>query len=100
MDPETTDEKIEKLKVHIPGSEGITYDTDNWVPSDGLQYGGTIDSMDPPDMDVTQSFEVGQLSFNFEEDLRKKYPALNDAWEHYQNVKQMCETREKEEEDA
>ena len=33
----------------------------------------------------------------FKEDLRKKYPALNDAWEHYQNIKQMCETREKEE---
>ncbi len=31
-------------------------------------------------------------------ELRKKYPALQDAWEHYQNIKQMCETREKEEE--
>ena len=29
--------------------------------------------------------------------LRKKYPALKQAYEHYQNVKQMCETREKEE---
>mgnify|MGYP001478292120 FL=1 len=33
----------------------------------------------------------------FEEDLRKKYPALQDAYDHYQAVKQMCETREKEE---
>jgi hypothetical protein len=36
----------------------------------------------------------------FEEELKKKYPALQDAWEHYQNVKQMCETREKEEDDS
>ena len=37
------------------------------------------------------------MSFDYEGDLRKKYPALKDAWNHYQNIKQMCETREKEE---
>ena len=41
--------------------------------------------------------DLYQPSFDFDHDLRKKYPALNDAWEHYRNVKQMCETREKEE---
>ncbi len=75
-------------------SEGITYSMDDWIPSDGLQNAGTIDSLDPT-FDV--SYGGQQLSFDFEEDLRKKYPALQDAWEHYQNVKQMCETREKEE---
>ena len=39
-----------------------------------------------------------QPSFDFDDEkLRKKYPALKDAYDHYQNVKQMCETREKEE---
>ena len=38
-----------------------------------------------------------QSSFDFDYDLRKKYPALKDAYDHYQTVKQMCETREKEE---
>ena len=39
-----------------------------------------------------------QQSFDFDDEkLRNKYPALQDAWEHYQNIKQMCETREKEE---
>ena len=39
-----------------------------------------------------------QSSFDFEDEkLRNKYPALQDAHEHYQNIKQMCETREREE---
>ena len=41
--------------------------------------------------------ELYQPSFDFDHNLRKKYPALKDAYDHYQNVKQMCETREKEE---
>ena len=73
---------------------------DDWVPSDKFpgtfQYGGsTVDSVD-----IQGTYDMGQLTFDFEEDLRKKYPALNDAWEHYQNVKQMCQTREKEEDDS
>ena len=30
-------------------SDGITYQMDDWVPSDGLQYAGTgtVDSLDP-----------------------------------------------------
>ena len=81
-------------------SEGTTYSMDDWIPSDGLQNIGTVDSLDPG---VGTSYSFGelnnQLSFDFEEDLRKKYPALQDALEHYQNVKQMCETREKEEDE-
>ena len=38
-----------------------------------------------------------QPSFDFDHNLRKKYPALKDAYDHYQTVKQMCETREREE---
>ena len=89
---------------------------DSWVPSDGIANAGevttatvdgpigTVDSMDPSgtgNMGLEMSYDFGelngQMSFDYEGDLRKKYPALKDAWEHYQNVKQMCETREKEE---
>ena len=82
----------DKLEISYGGSTG-TYQIDNWVPNDGLQNGGTVDSVD-----IQGTYNVGQLDFDFEDvKLRKKYPALNDAWEHYQNIKQMCETREKEE---
>ena len=90
-----------ELDVTYGGPEsipGTTYrmDTDDWVPSDTFQYGGgTVDSVD-----IQGTYSMGQLSFDFEEDLRKKYPALQDAWNHYQNIKQMCETREKEEDDS
>ena len=29
--------------------------------------------------------------------LKKKYPALKNAYDHYQNIKQMCESKEKKE---
>ena len=83
-------------------SEGITYDTDNWVPSDGLQYAGTgtVDTLNPG-LDVDFNVSYGDLDVQtqdmFEKKLREKYPALQDAYDHYQAVKQMCETREKEE---
>ena len=48
---------------------------------------------------INTSFTVDGLTFNSEEDLRKKYPALKDAWDHYNNVKHMCEQKEKENED-
>ena len=74
---------------------------DDWVPSDGLLNAGTatVDTLDPG---VSYSFgDLGDLDAQtedmFEAELRKKYPALQDAYNHYQNIKQMCETREKEE---
>ena len=48
---------------------------------------------------VSTGFTVDGLSFDSEEDLRKKYPALQDAWDHYTNVKHMCEQKERENED-
>ena len=85
-------------------SDGITYTMDDWVPSDGLLNAGTgtVDTLDPG---VSYSFgDLGDLDAQtedmFEAELRKKYPALQDAYDHYLAVKQMCETREKEEDDA
>ena len=76
--------------------EKITYSfdgIDNWVPA-GDGSVGTVDTMN---IDFDVNYDLNQMTFDFEGDLRKKYPALKDAWEHYQNIKQMCETREKEE---
>ena len=82
-------------------SDGITYTMDDWVPSDGLLNAGTgtVDTLDPG---VSYSFgDLGDLDAQTEDmleaELRKKYPALQDAYEHYQNIKRMCESREKEE---
>ena len=47
---------------------------------------------------VSTGFTVDGLTFDNEEELRKKYPALQDAWDHYKNVKHMCEQKEKENE--
>jgi len=86
------DKEKNELEISYGGAEG-TYQLDDWVPNDGLQHGGTVDSVN-----IHGTYDAGQISFDFEDEtLRKKYPALQDAWEHYQNVKQMCETREKEE---
>lgn len=79
----------------------VTYDhSDSWMPSDGITFAGngTVDSVDP---DFSYSFgDLGQMEFEYDDKtLRKKYPALQDAWDHYQNIKQMCETREKEEDE-
>jgi len=48
---------------------------------------------------VSTGFTVDGLAFDNEKELRTKYPALQDAWDHYKNVKNMCEQKEKEDED-
>ena len=61
--------------------------------SQGITYGG--------DMDNTFSYsfgDLGELTFP-EEDMRDKYQALKQAWEHYQSVLEVCKTKEQEDED-
>ena len=74
--------------------------------SDGIQNTGDF-TYSFPDLDddfdmnvgtVSTGFTVDGLTFDNEEELRKKYPALQDAWDHYKNVKHMCEQKEKENE--
>ena len=43
--------------------------------------------------------DMGQLDLFDEMDMRDKYPALNQAWEHYQSVLEVCKTKEKEDAD-
>jgi len=83
-------DKKEKLT-----SDGV-YDIDDWVPSDGLQMTGT-ESVGI-DNGMSYSFsDLGQLELFPEEDMREKYPALKQAYEHYQSVLEVCKTKEKEE---
>ena len=61
--------------------------------SQGITYGGDMDSA------FSYSFgDLGELTFR-EEDMRDKYPALKQAWEHYQSVLEVCKTKEQEDED-
>ena len=73
--------------IEIEGfSQGITYggDTDTW--DNGMSYSfGELEDM--------------QLDLFSEEDMREKYPALKQAYEHYQSVLEVCKTKEKEDED-
>ena len=96
-----------KDKNKLPNAYDQSQDLDggmsNWTYNMGeLNTGTTITSastgtLDDVDISFNVNDELYQPSFDFDHDLRKKYPALQDAHEHYQNVKQMCETREKEE---
>jgi hypothetical protein len=86
----------EKEKETIT-SDGITYDVDNWVLNDGLQMTGT-ESVGI-DNGMSYSFgDLGQLELFPEEDMREKYPALKQAYEHYQSILEVCKTKEKEDE--
>ncbi len=103
-------DKMEDMKITFEGGTFSMGNNDSWIPSDSVLNVGTattsatVDSLDPG-IDISGSMGAsysfgdlnGQMSFDYEGDLRKKYPALKDAWNHYQNIKQMCETREKEE---
>ena len=61
--------------------------------SEGITYGGDLDNS------FSYSFgSLGELSFP-EEYMRGKYPALKQAWEHYQSVLEVCKTKEQEDED-
>ena len=75
--------------------------------SDGIQYTGGVVMTASVDMgtdpDFSYSFgdlgDMGQLNLFDEKDMRDKYPALNQAWEHYQSVLEVCKTKEKEDAD-
>ena len=79
-----------KKKKQPLTSDGI-YTFDDWG-SEGLLNVGTVTD------GVSVSYDMGQLDFNYDDELRDKYPALKDAWEHYKAVKQMCQAKEKEDE--
>ena len=105
-----------KKKEKLPDAYDQTQDLDGGMSSWTYNMGelntgttvttastGSFDSSLDDGLDVKFNVSDGlyQPSFDFDDEkLRNKYPALQDAHEHYQNIKQMCETREKEEDDS
>jgi hypothetical protein len=47
---------------------------------------------------LDMSYDVGQLDLFSEDDMRDKYPALKQAYEHYQSILEVCKTKEREDE--
>ena len=73
----------------------ITFDSADWTLGGSSTYTGTATKS----VTLDGIMDPYQMSFGFDEDkeLMEKYPALKDAYEHYINIKQMCESREREE---
>ena len=80
-----------KKKKQPLTSDGI-YTFDEWG-SEGLLNVGTVTDSVSVSYDMG---DIGQMNFDYDNELRNKYPALKDAWEHYKAVKQLCESKEKE----
>ena len=86
-----------KLKIEQANMQSDVVD----MYSDGLVMSGPVMSpstVDTLDTGFTYSYDdVGQLDMFDEMEMREKYPALNQAYEHYQSVLEICKTKEKEE---
>lgn len=89
----------QQIKQEQAQMQSDALEMDTWVPSsEGITMTGTVDSLDPG-MGVSYSFgDMGQLDLFPEEDMREKYPALKQAYEHYQSVLEVCKTKEREDE--
>jgi|TARA_R110001592_G_scaffold296413_1_gene566812 hypothetical protein len=74
------------IQVSGPADENFTYSFAD-LDDSGLDQGG-----------IATSYTVEGLQLDDDTELREKYPALKDAWDHYTNVKHMCEQKEKEDE--
>tara|TARA_Y100001937_G_C7031156_1_gene290157 strand:+ start:134 stop:382 length:249 start_codon:yes stop_codon:yes gene_type:complete len=73
-----------------------TKETDTSEFSQGITYSGAHD-LEMGMSDMTYTFDdVGQLDLFSEEDMREKYPALKQAWEHYRSILEVCKTKEQE----
>jgi hypothetical protein len=94
----TKESKIQKIKQYQASIQSDQIELDSWIPSDGFLNNGTtytVDSVDPIDITYGE-----QMSFDYDSQLRDKYPALQDAWEHYNNILKMCKAKEKEEQQS
>ena len=84
-------DNMAKKKKQPLTSDGF-YTFDDWG-SEGLLNVGTVTDSVSVSYDMG---DIGQMNFDYDNELRDKYPALKDAWDHYNNVKQLCESKEKE----
>ena len=86
--------KSEKQKQAQLQSDAIEMDQF----SQGVTYGGSFE-MENGMSDMTYSFgDTEQLDLFDEEDMREKYPALKQAWEHYRSILEVCKTKEQQDE--
>ena len=86
-----TKKQIKEMQANVQS------DMQNWTLGGGELNVGTATITGSP-MDNDFEITYGQMDMGVDEDeLKKKYPALQDAHEHYQNILDMCRTREKEE---
>ena len=86
-----TKKQIKEMQANVQS------DMQEWTLGGGELNVGTATINGSP-MDNDFEITYGQMDMGFDEDeLKKKYPALQDAHEHYQNILDMCRTREKEE---
>ena len=96
--------KIEQANMQSDNIEMGAWSTEE-MSSDGIQYTGGAMTSGSVDIDVNPEFsysfgdlgDMGQLDMFDEMDMRDKYPALKQAYEHYQSVLEVCKTKEKEE---
>ena len=91
-----------QIKQQQASMQADAIEMESWIPSDGITMSGptyTTSSIDDLDSGMSYSFgDLGQLDLFSEEDMREKYPALKQAYEHYQSVLEVCKTKEKEDE--
>ena len=79
----------QQIKKEQANMQSDAKEMEGW--GEGIVMGG----LDSPDPTFTYTFDdVGQLDLFSEEEMRQKYPALNQAYEHYQSVLEICTTKE------
>ena len=89
----------EQIKKDQANMQSDNMEMAGW--SEGLMTGGVVETatIDFPDNSFSYDFgDLGQLDLFSEEEMREKYPALKQAYEHYQSVLEVCKTKEKEDE--
>ena len=92
--------KGKQTKEQQASIQSDAVEMDSWIPSDGITMVGTSAYTSDMDNGMSYSFgDLGQLDLFSEEDMREKYPALKQAYEHYQSILEVCKTKEKEEDE-
>lgn len=75
-------------------------DPSEMIMLEDWHQGITIDISDNYASDIHISSRIDDLTFDdlFVDELalRKKYPALQNAWDHYQTIFAMCKAKEQE----
>ena len=64
----------------------------------GFSEGVMTMGMGTLDDTTSITYELGQLDLFPEDDMRDKYPALKQAYEHYQSILEVCKAKEREDE--